>query len=279
MYKLEFELRNTPIAKKWLVELEEFINFNASFDDHERFYNFPHSKYTKEYVIDELNNIINTINSYQPVVARSVTVASGADDMNYLHHIFEVYHGLYDTQQTNEFFTNAPDEVKLALRNLNIWIHRFESLGGIPRFVATWYGKPCRKSLADDDFNYFTLKESWGTMYINYCEVGKNLFDLYHDNDEYIDPVAFKPLHYYSLDFTVRFTDKDNYYYDNLEKEVWQYYDNNSEFFAELGYKKYDPKLSLGWIPVADIIESDSQHNIIEKIGQHQRIHSVCFSK
>jgi hypothetical protein len=112
---------------------------------------------------------------------------------------------------------------------------------------------------------------------INYCEVGKNLFDLFHDNDQYIDPIAFKPLHYYSLDFTVRFTDKTNDYYRVLAEQIWQYYDEHHEFFESRGYSKFDPKLALGWLPIGKIVTTESKDVVLDSIGKHQYIKEIII--
>lgn len=275
-YDLWFELHDTDISKKWLEELSEFIDNGQPFDDRERFYNFPHSKYTAEYVVNYLNDIIDIINAYSPsLVETRAFVGMEQDMLNYLHHIFEVYHGLYDQQSTNQFFSQAPIEVRQALRDLNIWVHRYESLGDIPRFVGTWYGKPSRKRLADEDFKHFSFSENWGDLKINYCEVGKTLYDLYHDNDQYIEADAFKPLHYYSVDFTVRFATGSLEYYETVENEIWDYYDLHEDFFKSRGFEKYDPKLAVGWIPVARIITAETKEAVIESIGRHQCIQSI----
>lgn len=276
-YDLKFELFNTNIANKWYTELEEFIQSGQSLDDCERFYNFPHSKYTEEYVVNYLNYLIDTINSHKHIIETRAQIGMTQDTLNYLHHIFEVYHGLYDSQLTNKFFMEAPKSVQLALGDLNIWVHRYETLGGIPRFVGTWYNKPCRKLLDTDDFNEFTLVEHWGDLKINYCEVGKTLFDLYHDNDRYIDPAAFKPLHYYSVDFTVRFTNNPEEYYLVETDKVWEYYDQHSDFFLSQGYVKYDAKLSLGSITVGKIITTEPKEVVIEQIGLHQKIQKIII--
>ena len=254
-YDLDFEMENTSIADKWLEEAKEFIDNGQPFDDRERFYNFPHSKYTATYVVDYLNKLIDTINSHAPgMIEKRATIFMSQDTLNYLHHIFEVNHGLYDQQQDNEFFSNAPQSVRQALADLNIWIHRFESLGEMPRFVGTWYGKPCRKELADE---------------------GKTLFDLYHDNDQYIDKDAFKPLRHYSVDFTVRFTEQPAYQWAEEEARVWEYYHKHEKFFKELGYTIGDNKLSLGWITVGRIKTDSPRDEVIEQIGQHQRIKKI----
>lgn len=277
-YPIKFEMFDTDIADKWLVELKEFIDNGQQFDDRERFYNFPNSKYTREYVVNYINGLIDTINAYSPgLVKEKATSMMDQDTLNYLHHIFELYHGLYDQQKENDFFVSAPSDVKQALADLNIWIHRYESLGDMPRFVGTWYGKPSRKPLAESDFKEFSLVERWGDLKINYCEIGKNLFDLYHDDDKYIDKQAFKPLEYYSVDFTVRFTDNDQQYFKELETKVWKYFDEHLEFFSRLGYTKFDPKLSLGWITVGRIVETDTRENMIKMIGEHQKIGNVSI--
>lgn len=277
-YILTFELFDTPIATKWFDELMKFIKHDQPFDDRERFYNFPYSKFTEEYVVNHLNTLIDTINNYSPnLVTQYASLNMSQDTMNYLHHIFEVYHGLYDAQQTNVFFADAPCQVQKALADLNIWIHRYETLNDIPRFVGTWYTSPGRKLLSEGDFEHFSLVEDWGDLMVNYCEVGKNLFDLFHDNDSYIDPAAFKPLHYYSLDFTVRFTDKSEQYYNELTDKVWEYYDANREFFVAQGYTKYDPKLALGWLRIGRIVTTDTKDIVLDAIGRHQFIKEIMI--
>jgi hypothetical protein len=275
VYELEFELFDTDIAKKWLQEVREFISNEQQIDDPLRFYNFPNSQYTKQYVVDYLNDLVGIINNYAPgLITKYVDIDMSQDTLNYLHHIFEVYHGLYDEQKNNKFFNDAPDKVKYALRDLNIWIHRFESFGKIPRFVATCYQRG-RKPLSDEDFKHFSLTEQWGDLNINYCEVGKTLVNLYQDEDQYIDPQAFKPLHNYSFDFTVRFTDKDVNYYNDLSNNVWEYFDDHSTFFLSQGFEKFDPKLSVGSITVGRLAQKHSKNQTIFQISRHQKIKEI----
>lgn len=278
-YDLKFELLDTAIAHKWLEELKIFVKNNCPIDDPTRFYNFPNSIYTKQYIVDYINNLITTINNYSPnLIDCYATLELTQDNLNYLHHIFEVYHGLYGEQDNNDFFKTAPIEVQQALADLNVWVHRYECFNSIPRFVCTWYGGPERKPLADSDYQHFSLHEEWGEIKINYCEVGKTLYDLYHDNDTYINPTAFKPLNFYSVDFTVRFTSKDQKFYSDLTNKVWDYFESNKKFFDKLGYSKYDPKLSLGWITVARIVTDKSRDEIINDISKYQRIKTIKIS-
>jgi len=275
-FDLKFRLLNYSIAQRWLKHLELFIQSGQPWDDPKRFYNFPNTEYTEPVVAERLLQLLSIIQNYAPnVVTRDIGEEITQDDLNYFHHIFEVNHGLYDAQEQNEFFQNAPKEVQDALGDLNIWIHRYETLGSIPRFVATWKYKPYRDNMEEEDFKLFSLKEDWGDLILNYCEIGKTFYDLWHDNDVYIAPEAFKPLKNFCFDFTVKFNEKTDAEWNKTEASVWDYFDQHKDFFHSQGYKKYDPKLSLGGITIAKIETTEPKNVIIEKISKHQCLKSI----
>ena len=275
-YNLKFRLLDYSITQSWLKHLELFIKSGHPWDDPKRFYNFPNSEYSESVVANRLRHLIGIIKNYAPeIITKDIGATITQDDLNYFHHIFEVYHGLYDAQKENEFFSSAPTQVQEALGDLNIWIHRYESLNGMPRFVATWKYKPYRDKIADQDYQLFSLKEEWGDLRLNYCEIGKSLYDLWHDNDKYIDPTAFQPLRHFCFDFTVRFTNTTAEDYQEKEIKIWDYFDSHKDFFHKQGYTKYDPKLSLGGITIAKIESTHDKQTIIDAIGQHQQFKNI----
>ena len=275
-YDLQFNLLDTSITQKWLKHLALFIDAGQPWDDIKRFYNFPNSEYTHDRVVEHLRYLTEIINNYSPgLIDRNIAQTITQDDLNYLHHIFEVYHGLYDQQSSNEFFCNAPVEVQNALGDLNIWIHRYETLNAFPRFVATWKYKPYRDTITDDEFDLFTLHEDWGDLRLNYCEIGKTLYDLWHDNDQYIAPDAFRPQHHMCFDFTVKFANYSQQDIQTTETKIWDYYDTNKDFFQSQGYKKYDPKLSLGSVTLGKLINDNPKEQIIDMISQHQQLKNI----
>jgi hypothetical protein len=275
-YELEFRLKDLDVTRKWLNHVDLFVKAGCPWSDPERFYNFPNSRFPKEKVIKHLNELITTISDYAPdIIKKKVWDDFDRDDLNYLHHIFEVYHGMYDCQDGNEFFKHAPQEVKDALGELNIWIHRYETLGEEARFVGAWKSNPYRSELSEDDFKLFTLEEQWGDLMINYCEIGKTLYDLWHDDDKYISARAFQPLRHVCLDFLVRFNDANKSHYQALEQKIWQYYDEHEDFFHDLGYQKHDPRLSLGYLSIGELCYSGSKEQVIQDISQHQRLKSI----
>jgi len=277
-YDLQFSLLDSSVAIKWAADLQKVLSSNNQIDDNERFYNFPNSKYSKEFVVTRLNELAEIVNNYKPgSVTRVATMDITQEDLNYFHHVFERLHGLYSTQDANHFCKDAPYEVRDALNQINITVHRCESLNSFPRFVCTWYHKPARKLLKDHEFDLFTFEEHFGDLRLNYCEVGKTLYDHWHDKDQYatLDNMLI-PQKYYSADFTVRFRERSADTATNICNTLWQYVKEHEEKFKELGYSMYDKKLSLGSIPLAKLVYSaGSEEDIINQIGLHQKVHSI----
>ena len=194
--------------------------------------------------------------------------------MNYLHHVFEVYHGLLD-QQTHEFYISSPPEVKTALANLNLFVHRCESVyrGAEPRHVVTWFGLPKTDVLSDADYDYFTDCYTFGTVYLNYVEIGKTLEDLAQDNDQYIADEAFRPFRHYSADFNVKYYNTSCDKISNNNQRISGYYQEHQEFFKKHGYDQTHPYLRPGSVPLAKLIDPAQ----FELIKSRQYVKSVAF--
>lgn len=272
---LVFDVLDIPIAQRWLDQVRMFCALGSPFDDRERFYNFPNTRFTQEYCVEHLNNLVNILRPWVPEIQDLDCSEINQDMLNRLHHVFEVYHGLYDQQQSNERFQRMPALAQTAVADLNIWIHRIETLGQEPRFVVTWHTKPTRLPLGDDDFKLMTVEENWGDLRLNYCDIGKTLECLWQDNDSYISPDAFKPMRHFSLDFVVKFSEHNRLYYQNRARKIWQYFDQHQKFFNELGYSKSTPGLEIGSITVATIQHSGKRSALISEIAQHARIHAL----
>lgn len=262
--ELTWKLRDIPVAYRWLERLETAQQLGYEIDDPKRFYGFNDSNTEIKLALDLINEDIAVINSYIPIIDRKLTVVSDQDTLNYLHHIFEVYHGLLD-QQNTAYWKNAPEAVRKALARLNIDVHRCEDAyrHGDPRFVVTYYGLPKDTLFKKEDYQYMTNRRTFGTMYINYAEIGKTLEDHYYDNDDYVDPTAFKPYLHCSADFNVDFVTDTIEYADQQRKEVWDYFLRNKERFEPLGCTLHDPKNEPGKIPVADLIGPNEAVDLI----------------
>lgn len=276
--ELKFRILETPVAELWLERMA--LRDQYPIDHSNRFYGFNTKEEEETRALWMINDCIQRINDYDPIISKSLNNIADQDTLNYLHNIFERYHGLLD-RQSSDYWQAAPESVRLALAELNLAVHRCEtaSRGQRPRFVCTWYGLPKTKTLTDDLMKeYGTINPKFGSVCLNYSEIGKTLEDLTNDHDRYIGDDAFKPFNHYSADFVVRlFEDSINDVAQRTIKMTKYYYDHR-DFFDQRGYTNFaHPRLLPLRFPVAELIETQSRDALLEQIRQHQLITRVTI--
>jgi hypothetical protein len=289
---LFFNLHNNLTARKYFRALQECIAENNKIYDPDRFYNFPNSPRDRHWIAAQINRCIDVINDYSPgLIKHRAASHMNQELMNHLHHYFEVHRG--PILNPPKFFSDAPMGVKRALEDLNLLIHRYEdfernedylSKGWDPaaKIVLTYDERRYRYDLEDEDYRLFTKRTVFGRWYINYCEVGKPLWDFYQDQDEVIGDSNILPLRYLSGDAMIEFsrtmTEEDH---QHLMQKFWAWWDKNEKTLSRLGFKKHDPRNAIGEIPVADLdrtrgaVAGLSEKDIRELIGSYQLMSRV----
>lgn len=271
IFTLKFLIRNTPVAHLWVERMQNRTAWPL--DNPKRFYGFNSLEQEKLYAEQYIKSCISRINSYKPIVERDFEWSQ--DCLNYLHNIFELYHGLLDHQDT-EFWKSAPADVRTALAELNLAVHRCESAkeGMRPKIVCTWFGMP-KTELLDPVLQqqYGELNWKFGSVYLNYVEIGKTVEDLVHDQDAYIGDDAFKPFDHYSADFKIVFyNDTDNAKLSSMN----EYIQEHSDFFIAHSIENvYNVRAMPYRFPVADVIWNGTEEELLEKIRQQQYISSI----
>lgn len=276
-YILTFDLFETNISKKW-----QNLLLNAqqkySIDDTERFYGLDNFEQESLKAINFINKCIDLINADKTIIEKKLITIHDTDTLNYLHHVFEIYHGLLDAQN-HDFWLNAKSETKKALADLNIAVHRIENViqGNKPRFVVTYFGLPKTNSYDIEDYNNFTREYKFGGLYLNYVEIGKTLEDLWRDNDQYIFPEAFQPYQKFSADFIVNLFDTSKKDSEEIIKNCTKYYNENYNFFANNGYPALNKKLLPGRLCIGQM-QYKNKNSILKNIRNHQKIKSIVLS-
>lgn len=277
--QLKFQVLNTPVADLWLERMA--LRNSWPLDDPERFYGFNSREHDAQLALEKIQACVRAINAWRPMIERTLTSVDDQDTLNYLHNIFEQWHGLLDQDPVHPEYGAIPPDIKQHLANLNVCVHRCESAarGNRPRFVCTWFGMPKTQTLSADIMHkHGTLNPKFGTVCLNYCEIGKTLEDLTQDRDYYISDDAFKPFNYYSADFVVRMHEETQEYLSDKLIRMKEYYNQHREFFFELGYTTFqDPRLLPLRFPVAEIIETQPRHDLIQAVSQRQRITKVTL--
>ena len=129
--------------------------------------------------------------------------------------------------------------------------------------------------MLDDDYTHFTLARKFGEVYINYCEVGKPLYDVYKDGDDIVGEDNIRPLRYYSCDFNTYFFNRSQNNVDKFLQGMNDWWDQNNNYLTALGFTKGDPKNALGNIPVAMLETSKSNQEIINDLCNYNSMKRV----
>ena len=129
---LEFKIRATPVAELWVERMQARGHYPLDHPD--RFYGFGTPAQEQARAVEYIQSCITIINSHEVIVHRPFEYTQ--DCLNYLHNIFERYHGLLD-QQNTDYWNRAPDQIRKALAELNLAVHRCETAaeGTQPRLV------------------------------------------------------------------------------------------------------------------------------------------------
>ena len=270
---LRFQIRNTPVAELWLDRMRYTDCWPLDHPD--RFYGFNTLEQEHERAETYIKQCIETINNHRQLITRPFEWTQ--DCLNYLHNIFEIHHGLLD-QQTSEYWQTADEPARRAMAELNLAVHRCETANHppAPRFVCTWYGMPKTHQLAEDiQSAYGDWRIKFGTVYLNYCEIGKTVEHLEQDNDKYIADEAFRPFSHYSADFNVQFYD-----YDLSKKygRIQRYIDEHQDFFVAQNITSvYNVRAQPLRFPVADLIHTGNKEELIAEIAKRQWVKRVSI--
>jgi len=272
---LKFQSYTSSTAKKWYQELTEQLRRNSNLKENNRLYHFPNDFWSLENIVKELKKRADIINEYKFYIPESEQINTTINQplLNLLHKYFEEMRG--GILSPGEYYTTAPLNIKRAIEDYNVLIHRTEdklnAVKAKPRMVLTFNEKQ-RHELADEDYDNFSLDIKFGEVYVNYCEVGKPLWDVFKDRDQIVGDQNIRPLKWYSADMMIYFMDAT---YKNKINEFWRWWDTQSEFLSELGFIKYDKHLSIGHIPVARLVTDRDPEEIVLAIAKFDKINRV----
>lgn len=251
---LFFNIFETDIAQLWANEISK----NYSLYEDDRFTQWPGSVKDDVYYKSNLKYHINIINSYDQII--ELENYNQQEFLNILHKHFEDLRGHVD--YSTVWYDHAPSNVQQSVDKLNILIHEYENYLNEkeksvlnPTIVTTFKDRP-KYNLKDEHYKYFTHCWKFGTVYINYCEVGKPLLDVFKDQDEHVGKDAVRPQSTYSADFMIKFGPSvPEEFAKEKEKRFWQWFETKNITIDR-------SRAALGMIPVAEIKENINIDNL-----------------
>jgi len=243
---ISIERAASNLAKKWSEALVNEINKGIHIPQPHRIYNL-NNVWSDKMIISEINKCIDTVNNYKPVINDYLyNETMTQEDSNRLHHYFEMLRG--ENEAPNQFYLDAPKDVREVIEEFNILIHRWEDLNSPGRIVVHIYNREVYP-LADEDFNEWNLDYQPGDVRLNYCHKGKPLWDVYKDGDEHVGDENIRPQFKYSADFSIGFNTGPG-----ITQNYLDWWNRMGNKLNSLGLYQDDPKCAVGQAKVGKII-------------------------
>jgi hypothetical protein len=252
-HSLNFQVRETPVAQRWLEAVRK-ASRTSEFRETNRLYNFPNHKNSEEqFIIDKIRESIEKINQREP--GRIPVKIGGTftqDDVNRVHVFF------------------ADSELTKDWAELNNWLHAHEaytrSRERLPQtglneanILVTWKNQFVGP-LCEEDYEHFTVAKKFGTCYVSYCQVGRHLYEMFLSGDTVASEDHILPLRNLSADTYIWLGPTSSPVMISKNQEnIKGWFGQNSTKLNRLGFYWGDPKLAIGWLPVADLVPEISE--------------------
>jgi hypothetical protein len=296
------------LAINWVKALKELLQNKNLIEKNFCFLGFPKTARTLEYLCEQLNQAVITINNFfsdyniddiytpENVVAHDYAPDGPNHELlNRLHNHFEILQGT--VRSLSEYYKRADYETKYAIRQLNNICHELETLilsqrkfKTFPKWVrpsqiTTFINAP-RYNLTDEHRELFAINgydRVLGGVYMHWTQIGKTYYEVFRDENapELTDTIcqAITDLKYYSGEFDVEWG--NDIVYGNTENS-WHTEEQNlfRDWLNKNGKNYLDPILSCGYLPIGqvDLLKSfgttDGQ-TIWDMLGGHLDIYKI----
>lgn len=274
-FDLKFKLQKNTFVPKWIDRVLEAQQNQYPISEPWAIYNLNASM-NPEFIRNNLNRLIQEVDKEHPLFGIQIKDIKDQDLLNKIHSIFEKTHGALDEWKNNPIFQNKSEMFRKNLSEINQFVHACESIGGTPHIRIVWFDLPKTEMFNDTDYDLFTNKRTFGSLYHEYSDVGKNIESLADDDDNHHRDVI--PNLHYSADCICYLHDDSDE--DVLEKEKQQkdYIQRNRDYLAEKGYTVGDRRLTTGRIEIARLETDLTKEELLAKIKNFDHLQSFFLS-
>ena len=208
MLSVYIDITDTSLSRRWLSALNDLLVNNLHLEKNYCFLGFPEGARTGDLILAEINRTIAAINQadigytiddfYTHSNSINENLSINHDHFNNLHRYFEDLQGV--SGHMSEYYTQADDETRWHIRQLNLLCHEFETWALSNRKVHTapewvrpsqlmcWLRAP-RFVLEPEDYELFgieTINRSLGGVYVGVNKaVGKQHWEVFQDEGKH----------------------------------------------------------------------------------------------
>lgn len=260
------------VARKWAASLRKYGEYSKTSPE-VRYFAFP-GEQNQQRVVQGIRRAIDVINAWSPQRMEVPPEGEWTQELlNHWHHHFETMIG--SIEQHEEFYLKAPLSVKNAIGAVNDAVHELEMFKYQSPRLNVRFPDCERTRMTEDELRLFSFDRQFGDIVLGYCQLGKQIMDVWIENDSEVSEQNIRPLHHLSPEFELYLRKGLN------EERQKERYALMREWLVARGYDPHDPQLALGWIVVARWNPLSSElkpSEIVQRIGERRGRVSVCMN-
>ena len=279
-YDLYFKVDDHPIAKLWIIKLQDSLNKNFILET--VFAAFNLERGSKKVLVKKIKNCIDIINNswlnkkYNYFI-EPIKYDYNVKEHNRIHHHFEILMGQVwnPSDWYKKIHASGDLELLNAVRGLNDLTHQIEAIKfNVPYLSTTFLNDNIIKDELPDEANdYFVLESQFGDIFLHYAQLGKTWIETILDNDNEIFDSNISPLRKISGEFDISF----GCAFENKIKTINKIITKIKEKIKEKGRDPCDKTLRLGRLKVGSIILQDKKEKILDNICKNDQILSISI--
>lgn len=255
------------LAQRWSEQLNQLIENKVFLEKHYAYMGFPNALRGLAEIADELNQCIEIINRFPWEkdfhISKQASEKMTQNTLNEIHHAFEILMG--QTWAPAPWFEEADQKTRVAIMFLNHLIHEYEykkrsfenlkKWGHCPSSLNFAFSGAPHFDLEDDDMEYFSLRKTFGAVYIHYSQLGKTFQEAFFDQDDIVQDENINGHRYFTGEFDLYLGPSTHPNY--LKRHTQELHD----WLREKGLDPNDKRLCLGEAQVASLVPSYQQRS------------------
>lgn len=254
---LSFLVQNRASAQIWAGCLAKAIP--EGLRETKRFNNFPGQKRSQlNFILDDLQTVIVRLKRLHPTLEfPALDLQDLQNSVNNLH--FNFAHGHHVTKHINSSNSDLWGEFNILLHTTESVLRNqkhYESTGlHNARIDFTWQN--CHAvPIPEESYVDFTIRFDFGTVFLNYAQVGRHIYEMYWAQDDHLADEHILPQRVISANTTIFLGPTMGHEAEKrMLADIEKWFAERQARFNRLGFFWGDPKLALGRIPVARIEE------------------------
>ena len=275
LHKVDIKPVDNILGQSWAVLLKEAIlSKNCWLVETDRIYHL-NDEWSPENTIIKMNECIDIVNSYDKIIDYKLDLNPDQEVMNYLHTFFEHLRG--KDEDPPEWYINSPRHVKDAVTLFNVLIHRYEGFIAkrqTAKITVNYKNRPTREMTLEEKKSFYPRVKA-GDVYLKYCHKGKDLLDVFKDQDDHVGDENILPQHKISSDFNIVL---DNFINRKTGLKLIDWLIEKKEFLKSINIDIEDPSTTIGKGVVGKIVCEDLEKLKNELFGV-TKIHDITYTE